>query len=320
MADFPYNTMENPIRTGMQGRDEPEGVHLTESEIEEINRLENEMNRLNQKEFPLIHNLIHKELCCRRTEPKNLFLNMKHLDVEHMVPIKLVVKVAVPAHEKINYVGRILGPGGHYLRNLCQETSCKMAVYGKGSMRDSAKERDAYESGNPMYSHLMDDTHVHIEAQARPDEAFKRISIALHELQPYILGVYEDNRRNLQQQMEGDGRTMPPDHMASSTSSNYANRPQFANSYTPTAQATGSTSVPPSNVNSNYSAHNPPARSNQRPGYYSRTDEGLDSNDAHMRSGGGGGGGVSGAGGGGGYPGPNDGRSNANDQFRYQHY
>ena len=40
---------------------------------------------------------------------------------------------------QFNFVGKLLGPGGNTLKRLQEETGCKMAIMGKGSMRDKAK-------------------------------------------------------------------------------------------------------------------------------------------------------------------------------------
>jgi hypothetical protein len=36
-------------------------------------------------------------------------------------------------------VGKLLGPKGNTLKRLQEETGCKMAILGKGSMRDKSK-------------------------------------------------------------------------------------------------------------------------------------------------------------------------------------
>lgn len=42
---------------------------------------------------------------------------------------------------QFNFVGKLLGPKGNSLKRLQEETMCKMAVLGKGSMRDRKKVR-----------------------------------------------------------------------------------------------------------------------------------------------------------------------------------
>lgn len=43
---------------------------------------------------------------------------------------------------QFNFVGKLLGPKGNTLKRLQEETGCKMAILGKGSMRDKSKVCD----------------------------------------------------------------------------------------------------------------------------------------------------------------------------------
>ena len=43
---------------------------------------------------------------------------------------------------QFNFVGKLLGPKGNSLKRMQEETLTKMAVLGKGSMRDKAKEEE----------------------------------------------------------------------------------------------------------------------------------------------------------------------------------
>lgn len=42
---------------------------------------------------------------------------------------------------QFNFVGKLLGPKGNSLKRLQEETGCKMAVLGRGSMKDRQKVR-----------------------------------------------------------------------------------------------------------------------------------------------------------------------------------
>lgn len=37
---------------------------------------------------------------------------------------------------QVNFVGKLLGPKGNKMKQLQEETMCKMAILGRGSMRD----------------------------------------------------------------------------------------------------------------------------------------------------------------------------------------
>ena len=60
------------------------------------------------------------------------------VDIYHEKPIRLSVRVVVPVkeHPKFNFVGKLLGPKGNSMKRLQEDTMTKMAVLGKGSMRN----------------------------------------------------------------------------------------------------------------------------------------------------------------------------------------
>lgn len=50
-----------------------------------------------------------------------------------------------PIFVQFNFVGKILGPKGNSLKRLQEDTMCKMAVFGRGSMKDRRKVSAARE-------------------------------------------------------------------------------------------------------------------------------------------------------------------------------
>ncbi|XP_014294285.1 KH domain-containing, RNA-binding, signal transduction-associated protein 2 [Halyomorpha halys] len=64
------------------------------------------------------------------------------VDITRDKPIKVTIRVIVPVrdHPKFNFVGKLLGPKGNSLKRLQEETMTKMAILGRGSMRDRHKE------------------------------------------------------------------------------------------------------------------------------------------------------------------------------------
>lgn len=80
----------------------------------------------------------------RKTEIQNAkasgkpFRDNRYVDVYREKQIRVVVKVIVPVkeHPKFNFVGKLLGPRGNSMRRLQEETLCKMAILGRGSMKD----------------------------------------------------------------------------------------------------------------------------------------------------------------------------------------
>ncbi|XP_071546780.1 uncharacterized protein [Panulirus ornatus] len=124
----------------------------------------------------------------------------RYLDVIRERPIRVTVKVLVPVreHPKFNFVGKLLGPKGNSMKRLQEETLTKMAVLGRGSMRDKQKEEELRASGDPKYVHLLEDLHVEITAFASPAEAYARIAYALAEVRRYLVPDNNDDIRKEQ--------------------------------------------------------------------------------------------------------------------------
>ncbi|KAH8399330.1 hypothetical protein KR215_007840 [Drosophila sulfurigaster] len=122
-------------------------------------------------------------------------------------PIRVAQKVLFPIKEypKFNFVGKILGPKGNTLRQLQEETLCKMVVMGRNSMRDHGKEEELRSSGNPKYAHLSRDLHVEISTVAPPAEAYHRLGYALCEIRKFMIPDANDDIR-LEQLREMDGK------------------------------------------------------------------------------------------------------------------
>lgn len=97
------------------------------------------------------------------------------------------------------------------MKRLQEETMCKMAVLGRGSMKDRKKEEELRQSLDPKYAHLMDDLHVEISALGPPAEAHARIAYALAEVRKYLIPDNNDNIRQEQmREMEIMTATEPP--------------------------------------------------------------------------------------------------------------
>ncbi|XP_041981560.1 KH domain-containing, RNA-binding, signal transduction-associated protein 1 [Aricia agestis] len=122
------------------------------------------------------------------------------LDITRDKPVKVCVRVVVPVrdHPKFNFVGKLLGPKGNSLKRLQEDTMCKMAVLGRGSMKDRQKEEELRVSGDPKFAHLSEELHVEISAFATPAEAHARIAYALAELRRFLVPDYNDDIRQEQ--------------------------------------------------------------------------------------------------------------------------
>lgn len=125
---------------------------------------------------------------------------IKYVDVYRERPIRLTVRVLVPVreHPKFNFVGKLLGPKGNSMKRLQEETMTKMAVLGRGSMRDKQKEEELRASNDPKYQHLHEELHVEITAFAPPAEAHARVAYALTEVRKYLIPDSNDEIRQEQ--------------------------------------------------------------------------------------------------------------------------
>jgi KH domain-containing RNA-binding signal transduction-associated protein 3 len=132
------------------------------------------------------------------------------VDVYREKQIKVSVKVLVPVkeHPKFNFVGKLLGPKGNSMRRLQEETMCKMAILGRGSMRDKKREEELRNSLDAKYAHLNEELHVEglnclsylttwilkfhkiilvVSSIGPPAEAHARIAYALAEIRKYLI-------------------------------------------------------------------------------------------------------------------------------------
>lgn len=122
------------------------------------------------------------------------------MDIHKGRSVRLQVRVQVPVkdHPNFNFVGKLLGPKGNSLKRLQEETQTKMAILGRGSMRDKAKEEDLRQLKDPKYWHLHEELHVEVNAFAPPAEAYGRMAHALAQLKPFLVPDYYDEIRQTQ--------------------------------------------------------------------------------------------------------------------------
>ncbi|GFN81435.1 KH domain-containing, RNA-binding, signal transduction-associated protein 1 [Plakobranchus ocellatus] len=110
------------------------------------------------------------------------------LDLHHDKPQKCSVRVKIPTKEypKYNFVGKLLGPKGSTLKALQDQTGCKMAIMGRGSMREKEKEEELRKQGG-KYAHLNEELHVSVECYTEALDGHHRLAAALMELKKFIV-------------------------------------------------------------------------------------------------------------------------------------
>ncbi|XP_045762677.1 KH domain-containing, RNA-binding, signal transduction-associated protein 2-like isoform X2 [Maniola jurtina] len=203
-----YNSSDFKRNSGQEASDEhleqdgEEGAKINEKAGEYIRELLSEKIKLNAGKFPVSTRLIDQEVEKVQTTGRIPARDLKYVDVYREKPVKVVVKVLVPIkeHPKVNFIGKLMGPKGTTMKQLQEETMCKMAVLGRGSIRDRQKEEELRNSLDPKHAHLTDELHVEISALAPPAEAHARIAYALAEVKKYLIPDPSDMMR-------------PPPHM-----------------------------------------------------------------------------------------------------------
>ncbi|XP_065199559.1 KH domain-containing, RNA-binding, signal transduction-associated protein 3-like isoform X2 [Planococcus citri] len=197
-----------------ENNEEVEGSEEIAKPSEYVKDLLKEKLTLNPEQHSNAMRLVDQEVSKAQAQStgKPLKPESRYVDIYKEKPIKVVAKVLVPVkeHPRFNFVGKLLGPKGNSLKRLQEETMTKMAILGRGSMRDKTKEEELRTSLDPKYSHLTDDLHVEIQALAPPAEAYARIAFALAEIRKYLVPDVNDEIRQEQlreiQQYGGGGR------------------------------------------------------------------------------------------------------------------
>ncbi|XP_058118601.1 KH domain-containing, RNA-binding, signal transduction-associated protein 3-like isoform X1 [Anopheles coustani] len=169
-----------------QEDDAEETTKQSEKAQEYIRNILSERVTLGRK-YPIADRLLEKEV--ETVQKSGKPPARRYIDIYREKPIKVQVKVLVPVkeHPKFNFVGKLLGPKGNSLKRLQEETMCKMAILGRGSMKDRKKEEELRLAMDPKYAHLNDDLHVEINALGPPAEAHARIAYALAEVRKFLI-------------------------------------------------------------------------------------------------------------------------------------
>jgi len=117
----------------------------------------------------------------QRNERDNRFCEQ-----DDVVVLKEKVFIPVEKFPGYNFVGSILGPSGSILKELTKVTKSKIAILGKGSMKDKAKEEELLTSDEKEHAHLKEPLHVLIDIKAPRADAHLRMHIALHEIYKFM--------------------------------------------------------------------------------------------------------------------------------------
>lgn len=173
--------------------DQKKSQELDPQKVEYISKLEAEKESMGT-DYPNAVKLVAAEIDRVQTGKE---LN-KLVELHHPKPTKLAVKVLIPVKQfpKFNFVGKLLGPKGNSLKRLQEETGAKIAILGRGSMKDGKKEDDLRKEGG-KFAHLSEELHCLVELFGLPSETHQRMAHALGEIQRFLI---PDNNDEIRQQ------------------------------------------------------------------------------------------------------------------------
>lgn len=125
----------------------------------------------------------------------------------HQPKTKVEYRVKIPIKEfpQVNFVGKILGQGGENVKRLQEMAGCRIAVLGRGSMKDKNKQEELRQQGG-KYAHLNYDLHVWIEAVGHPLDCYQRIVQAFQLIHPFLLPDPNDMQQQNGGMMRGGPR------------------------------------------------------------------------------------------------------------------
>jgi len=101
---------------------------------------------------------------------------------QKMPKVESVLKVPVDIYPQVNFVGRIIGPGGSTLKGIQEVTQTRISVLGKGSQRDKKKAEELVTSGDPKFLHMQFPLHIRISAIGPIDQAHHCVGRACAEI------------------------------------------------------------------------------------------------------------------------------------------
>jgi len=122
--------------------------------------------------------------------------------------VKCLIKLPVEKYPKVNFVGKLIGPGGAILKGIQEMTGTRIAVLGKGSQRDKKKAEELAASGDPKWAHMNLPLHVKICAFAPVTQAYFRVGQACNEIVKLIQVDEEAEAQQQQMMMMGGGQGM----------------------------------------------------------------------------------------------------------------
>ena len=86
-----------------------------------------------------------------------MLLQLCRLKLTHCRPAKKYRKIYIPQKEypSYNFIGLIIGPRGNTQKRMQKETNTKIAIRGKGSVKEGAARDPKYDYGEDEELHVL---------------------------------------------------------------------------------------------------------------------------------------------------------------------
>jgi len=122
----------------------------------------------------------------KRQKPDN-----RRSEQDDVVILQEKIFIPVDKYPGYNFVGALLGRSGSILKELTKGLRAKIAILGKGSMKDKKKEEELSVSEEAEHAHLKEPLHVLIDIKAPRAEAHHRMGNALTTLYTFMVPPQE---------------------------------------------------------------------------------------------------------------------------------
>jgi len=139
---------------------------------------------------------------------------------QKMPKVESVLKVPVDIYPQVNFVGRIIGPGGSTLKGIQEVTQTRISVLGKGSQRDKKKAEELVTSGDPKFLHMQFPLHIRISAIGPIDQAHHCVGRACAEIIKLLQVDEEDLAQMNNQPSAGNQQSRGGNHRATPRGAN----------------------------------------------------------------------------------------------------
>ncbi|KAJ1471752.1 hypothetical protein T484DRAFT_1557393, partial [Baffinella frigidus] len=107
------------------------------------------------------------------------------------------VRIPVQDYPGYNFIGRLLGPRGATLKQLENDSGCRLFIRGRGSLRSADPHLEAQKARLPGFEHLNEELHLLIEHQGPPDAREAALLLAERQVRMLLVPPESDDTDEL---------------------------------------------------------------------------------------------------------------------------